>query len=86
MIIGQLSIYPIGEGTSLSMYVKAAARELEKFDLKLHHGPMSTAMEAESIEEIFSAVKAARDAILRMGAKRVSIHLKIDDRRDKSPA
>ena len=84
MIIAQMSVYPIGEGTSLSKYVSAAGKALEQCNVRLYHGPMSTAMEAETLDDIFAATKAARNAILEMGAKRISINLKIDDRHDKN--
>ncbi|HEC88267.1 MAG TPA: thiamine-binding protein, partial [Thermoplasmata archaeon] len=40
-------------------------------------------MEAETLEEIFEAVKRAYNAIVDMGAKRIHIDLRIDHRLDK---
>ena len=51
--------------------------------VRLVPGPMSTAMEADHIETIFLAVKRAHTALLRMGAKRIAIQLRIDHRLDK---
>jgi uncharacterized protein YqgV (UPF0045/DUF77 family) len=44
---------------------------------------MSTALEADSLAQIFRAVTRAHAALLRMGAQRVAIQLRIDHRLDK---
>ena len=46
MIIGDLSVFPIGEGTSLSGYVKASLEALEETGLRFVPGTMSTTIEA----------------------------------------
>ncbi|MHA1364700.1 MAG: MTH1187 family thiamine-binding protein [Candidatus Freyarchaeota archaeon] len=83
MIIAELTTFPIGEGTSVSKYVKEAVKALKETGLKVILGPMSTVVEAETLDEIFNAAKLAHEAILKMGAKRVTTSLRIDDRRDK---
>ncbi|MEM2135088.1 MAG: MTH1187 family thiamine-binding protein [Candidatus Jordarchaeaceae archaeon] len=82
MIIAEISTFPIGEGTSLSKYVKAAIKALMDSGVKVIPGAMSTVIEAETLDEIFNATKMAHEAILKMGAKRVATSLRIDDRRD----
>ena len=83
-VIGDLSIYPIGEGTSLGDYVRAASRAMGRVPgLRLVPGPMSTALEADRIDTILRAVKKAHAALLKMGAKRVAVQLRIDHRLDK---
>ncbi len=82
MIIAELITFPIGEGTSLSKYVKAAIKALIDAGVKATPGAMSTVIEAKTLDEIFEAAKLAHEAILKLGAKRVSTSLKIDDRRD----
>jgi uncharacterized protein YqgV (UPF0045/DUF77 family) len=44
---------------------------------------MSTALEADSIETILRAVKQAHAALLKMGAQRIAVQLRIDHRLDK---
>jgi uncharacterized protein YqgV (UPF0045/DUF77 family) len=44
---------------------------------------MSTAVEADSLAIIFSAVTKAHAALLKMRAKRIAIVLRIDHRLDK---
>jgi len=83
-VIAEFSIHPIGEGTSVSRYVRRALTELKKADgLRLEVTPMATMIEAEKLSDILSAVKAAHESLFRMGAKRVDFILRVDDRRDK---
>ena len=83
MIIAQLITFPIGEGTSLSKYVKEAVKALIDEGVKVTPGAMSTVIEAKTLDEIFKAAKIAHEAILKMGAKRVVTTISIDDRKDK---
>ena len=83
-VIGDVSIYPIGSGTSLGEYVRAASKAMASVPgLRLVPGAMSTAVEAPSLDVIFRGVKKAHAAVLRMGAQRVAIVLRIDHRLDK---
>jgi len=83
VIIAEISVVPIGEGTSVSRFVRLAIDELKKTGLKTVSGPMGTSVEAASLNEILNAAKAAHEAVVRAGARRVITTLKIDDRRDK---
>jgi len=83
VIVADVSVVPLGVGTSVSAYVKKAVAALDGSGLKVLHGPMSTCLEARTVDEVFSAVKKAHEAVLAAGAKRVVTTVKIDDRRDK---
>jgi uncharacterized protein (TIGR00106 family) len=83
VIVADVSVVPLGVGTSVSAYVKKAVKALDGSGLKVLHGPMSTSLEAETVDEVFAAVKKAHDAVLAAGAKRVVTTVKLDDRRDK---
>jgi uncharacterized protein (TIGR00106 family) len=83
MIIAEVSIVPLGIGTSVSQYVKKAVKVIESSGLKNVTGGMSTAIEAPDLDTLFNIIKDAEQAVLDAGAKRVVITLKIDDRRDK---
>ena len=83
MIIAEISVAPMSEGTSISRFVTLAVNELKKSGLKTFSGPMCTSVEAASLDEIFTVVKAAHQAVIGAGAKRVITTLKVDDRRDK---
>jgi len=83
-VIGDVSIYPIGKGTSLSEYVRAASKAMGTVPgIRLVPGPMSTAVEADNLSTIFLAVTKAHASLLRMGARRIAIQLRIDHRLDK---
>jgi len=83
-IIAEISIFPIGEGTSLSPYVKKVVEAIRSVDgLKLQVTPMCTILEATDLEQILEAFKRAHKAVREAGAKRVVAHLKMDDRLDK---
>jgi uncharacterized protein (TIGR00106 family) len=83
-VIAEFSIHPIGEGTGVSKYVKAALAELkESKKLRLQVTPMATVLEASRLSDILAAVEAAHEAVFRAGAKRVDFILRVDDRRDK---
>jgi uncharacterized protein (TIGR00106 family) len=82
-VIAEFSIHPLGEGTSVSRYIRRAVTELKKAKgLRLQVTPMATVIEAEKLSDILSAVKEAHESLFRMGAKRVDFVLRIDDRRD----
>jgi len=84
MIISQLSIAPVGEGTSLSKYVKTAVDSIKKSGVKFKTNDMATVIETEDLKTLFKVVEDAHNAVLKSGAKRVITELKIDDRRDKN--
>lgn len=83
MIVAEVSIVPLGEGTSVRRYVKAAIQALQTSGLNILVGPMSTTVEAKTLEELNLAVSSAHETLFKLGAKRVVTTLKIDDRRDK---
>jgi uncharacterized protein (TIGR00106 family) len=84
MIIAEVTVSVLGEGSSIGRFVKEAVQALKRSGLKTMPGPNSTSIEAANIDEILGAVKAAHMAVVGAGAKRVVTTLKIDDRRDKA--
>jgi uncharacterized protein (TIGR00106 family) len=82
-VVADIAIMPVGEGTSLSKYVKRAIEELRKAGLTVDVGAMSTSIEAQSTEQIFKAFEGAKEVLFEMGAKRVYTTIRIDERRDK---
>ena len=83
MILAQLSVYPIGEGTSVSRYVKKGIKVIKESGFKYEIGGMSTSLEVPDLDSLFKLVMDAHKAQLDEGAKRIIIDLKVDDRRDK---
>lgn len=83
MITAELTVIPIGTGdTSISEYVAAAVSILEEKGIKYEINGVGTLIETEDSQKLFDAVKAVHEAVFNEGARRVSTHLKIDDRRD----
>ncbi len=83
MIVAELSITPIGEGTSVSKYIKTALESLKENGVKFRANAMSTVIEVEDLETLFNVVKKVHETVLNAGAKRLITDLKIDDRKDK---
>ena len=83
MIIAQLTISGYGVGTSLSKYVQHAIDAIKDSGLKHYNSPMSTCVEAETLDELFALVKDADARMAAAGLKRISIDMKIDHRLDK---
>ncbi|MGB4362361.1 MAG: MTH1187 family thiamine-binding protein [Methanothermobacter tenebrarum] len=83
MITAELTIIPIGTGsTSLSDYIVAAIKAIEKKNIRCEISGMGTQIEAEDLDDILDAVKTAHEAVLRADCDRVYTTVKIDDRRD----
>ncbi len=83
MIIAELTITPLGVGTSVSRYVRAAFEAIKTTGLNIQLTPMSTVVEASTLDEIFEAVKRGEEAMINEGALRIVIDIKIDHRLDK---
>ncbi|MBZ5638830.1 MAG: MTH1187 family thiamine-binding protein [Acidobacteriia bacterium] len=78
-----VSVIPIGVGISLSKYIAACERVFAEAGLnpKLHaHG---TNVEGEW-DEVFGAVRKCVETVHAMGAPRISTHLKVGTRTDRS--
>ncbi len=83
-MIASLSVYPLGEGTSLGRFVKKGVSVVAESGYTYEVGGMSTTIEVPDLDALFELVKKVHAAHLAEGAKRVVIELKVDDRRDKT--
>jgi len=83
MIIAEVTFTPIGKGESVGDYVIEALKTFKKLGIKFIPNSMGTVIEANSIDEIFDAVKEAERSIIKMGVKRLDTIMKIDHRIDK---
>ena len=83
MITAEVSVVPLGVGTSVSGEVRKFIQKLRKSGLRVMPGPMCTAVEAGSVKDLFDAVEKAHNSLFEDGTKRVITTIKIDDRRDK---
>ena len=82
-MIAQFSVFPIGEGTSLSRFVKKGVAVVEQSGYTYEIGGMATTVEVPDLDALFDLVKKVHAAHVTEGALRVAIDLKVDDRRDK---
>jgi len=83
MIVADFATIPMGTGTSASDYVLAVHELLRGSRIKFAAGPMSTAIEAESFEELFAVIEKANNKLADMGVQRIITSVHIDYRRDK---
>ncbi|WP_258084293.1 MTH1187 family thiamine-binding protein [Thermococcus thermotolerans] len=83
MAVAEICLFPLGTGSpSVGGYIEPVIEVIRKSGLKYRTCPMGTVVEG-SVEEILELVKACHEAILKAGAERVVISLRIDDRTDK---
>ncbi len=78
-MIVDFSIAPVGTGESLSAYVAEVFKIIEKSGLPYKHHSMGTNIEGDW-NEVMAVIKACRDRMLEQ-ANRISISIKIDDRK-----
>jgi uncharacterized protein (TIGR00106 family) len=82
-MIAQISVYPVGEGTSLGRYVKKGVDVIKNSGYTYEIGAMGTTVEVPDLDSLFKLIKEIHQAHVNEGAKRIIIDLKVDDRRDK---
>ena len=83
MAIAELSIVPIGTGsTSLSSYVAACLEVVKDSGLTHEVHGMGTIIEGD-LRELFEVILKMHEVPFKAGALRVLTSIKIDDRRDK---
>jgi uncharacterized protein (TIGR00106 family) len=83
MIVADLSLIPMGTGTSASKYIKAVYDLLLESGVSFKAGAMSTSLETKSFEELFSIVERANRRLADMGVKRIITKVNIDYRLDE---
>lgn len=83
LLIAELVVVPIGtKKTGLSDYVGRAVQAVKDAGVKYQLHPMGTVFEATDFETVFKITKAAHEAVIKAGAKRVLTTLRIDERLD----
>ena len=81
-VIIEFVIVPLGE-ISLSRYVAEVVKFLEKKGVKYQLTPMATIIEVPTVGEGLRIIEDAHELMFKIGAKRVSTSIRIDDRRDR---
>ncbi len=78
-MLAEFTIFPIGEGVSLSKYVARSLKLIDESNLPYRINPMGTVVEGEW-DEVIGLIKKCHMAILK-DTQRVSTTIKIDDRK-----
>ena len=81
-VIADLSIVPIGVGTSLSSYVAACERVLRDAGLEPRLHAYGTNVEGEW-DAVFTALRRCHEVLHEMGVPRVSTNLRCGTRTDR---
>lgn len=81
IIIVEVSIIPLGSGTSISSLVAEAVKVLQDSGLKYQLTSMGTIIEGYW-GEVMDTIQKMHEKLFQSGALRVSTSIKIDDRRD----
>jgi uncharacterized protein (TIGR00106 family) len=81
-MIVELSIIPIGVGTSLSEYIAEVMKIIQESSLKYESHSMGTNVEGEW-DEVMPLIKRCHEGLYQKGVLRISTVLRISDRRDK---
>ena len=83
MALMEISIVPVGTGTtSVSNYVAAAVKVLEKRGAKYQVTAMGTIVEGET-RELLRLAQEMQEAVFKMGVSRIVTKIYLDERRDK---
>lgn len=77
--MAEVSIFPIGEGESLSKWVGRCLEIIDKSGLEYRINPMGTVIEGE-YDEVMGVIRECHMAV-REDSQRVSAYIKIDDRK-----
>ncbi len=81
VIVANVSIFPLGQGLSLSAYVSEAIDEVDRSGLDYRVTAMGTIIEGDW-DEVMKLIKKMRDRILKK-SERIYLNITIDDKNDK---
>lgn len=79
----ELSVVPIGVGTSVSKYIAACEDILKEAGLKVSLHALGTNIEGEW-DEVFAAVKRCQERLHEMGVERLYTTIKATTRTDRT--
>ena len=83
MIVADISMVPMGSGTSAAKYIRSVYDLLSESGVKFVPGPMSTSVETKSFEELFDLIEKANRRLREIGVRRIITSVNIDYRLDK---
>lgn len=77
--MAEVSIFPVGEGVSLSRWVGRCLKIIEESGLEYQLNPMGTVIEGD-YDDVMEVIRKCHMAVLE-DTERVSTHIRIDDRK-----
>jgi len=83
MIVADIRAIPIGSGTSQSEHIKAVYDMLDEEKIRYIPGPMSTAVEVDSLDDLFDIIELLNQLLADRGVQRILTSVNIDYRLDK---
>ena len=85
MIHAEISVYPIGTGTtSSSFYIAKGIEAIQSIkEVRYEINSMGTILESDNIDKIYESAKRIMEVVHNLGVNRVEVILKIDSRNDK---
>lgn len=83
MIVADFAMVPMGAGTSAARYIRAVYEVLKESGVNFVPGPMSTAVETRTMEELFDLIERANTRMAEMGVQRIITSINVDYRLDK---
>jgi uncharacterized protein (TIGR00106 family) len=84
MALMEISVVPIGEGTSVSRFVAEAIRALEGVSgIEYEMTSMGTIVYGD-VDRLMTIAQKMHNAVKQSGARRIYTTIKIDDRQDKN--
>lgn len=85
MIHAEISVYPIGTGTtSSSFYIAKGIEAIQSIkEVRYEINSMGTILESDDIDKIYESAKKIMEVVHNLGVNRVEVILKIDSRNDK---
>lgn len=81
-VTADVSIFPIGVGTSLSKYVAACEKVFADAGLKTNLHSFGTNIEGEW-DDVFGAIRKCHETLHEMGAERLHTAIKVGTRTDR---
>lgn len=78
-MLAQVSVFPLGEGTSISKYVAEAVDEIDRSQLEYRLTAMGTILEGDW-DDVMKVLKKVRERVLKM-SRRIYMTVSIDERR-----
>lgn len=83
MAVVEISVVPLGGGTSLSGYVAQVVKVLNRTSLDYELTAMGTIITGE-LDEIWKVLREMHETCFSRDVTRILTHIKIDDRRDRA--